>query len=71
MLSEQEKKEMLEDGRSLSRRQQFAQARKAMAKLEREKQTLDEFIEFLMGIQRLFSPFVCSREKPTTFSNKL
>ncbi len=71
MLTELEKKEMLEDGRSIKRRKQFAEAKKRAAKYsEHKKKSLDEYISFLTEIQKVF-PFKVSRKKTITRFNKL
>jgi|GEM_PF-1357878 len=53
MLSDQEKKEMLADGLDLERGQQFLIARHRRAKT---LSTLDNYIEFLMDVQKI-KPF--------------
>ena len=68
MLSNKEKEELLEDARSLKRRKEFAYSKKMGRK---DSRSLDEFIRFLMSIQRVFSPFVISRKETTTRLNKL
>ena len=68
MLTKKEKEEMLTDGHSLKRRKSFAQGKKID---QGDLHSLDEFIRFLMDIQRLFSPFAISRKKTVTRFNKL
>ena len=71
MLTALEKKEMLEDGRSIKRRKQFAEAKKRAAKHRvHKKKSLDEYISFLTEIQKVF-PFKVSRKKTITRFNKL
>lgn len=65
MLSKEEKKEMLADGKSLSRRKNFRCA--AMVKNSR---SLDDYIKFLMSIQKIFPSRLSSRPTNTKF-NKL
>ncbi len=69
MLSLKEKKEMLRDGLSKRRRQEFRKDRTLT--LQEPIQTLDEYIKFLMDIQKIFSPFVPLRKKTETKFNKL
>ena len=57
MLSEQEKKEMLADARSASRRQDFQNAEKAKPKLPSD---LNSYIVFLNGVQKI-KPFQHTR----------
>jgi len=68
MLSEQEKREMLEDGRSKARRDDF---RAGKEKYSLQKTSLDEYIRFLDSIQKIFGPFKISREPTITKFNKL
>ena len=53
MLSDQEKKEMLADGLSRRRRQEFLQAEQQKSKSSR---TLNDYIAFLMDVQKI-KPF--------------
>lgn len=59
--------EFLKDGRSIRKRNNF---RKAKAMCENKKTTLDEYIHFLMELQKVVS-FKVSNEKVETASNKL
>lgn len=68
MLSKKEKQEMLEDGLSAKRRKEFAQVSKIT---QPSSKSLDEFINFLMSIQNIFSPFSISRKKTITRFNRL
>lgn len=68
MLSREEKKEFLKDGRSLKRRKEFSVAKKLY---QNSLASLDEYIKFLMDIQKVFSPFVNSDKKTITTFNKL
>lgn len=67
MLSEQEKKEILEDAKSKYRRQNFSFAK------EKIKDTIsfEEYLAFLDNLQHIFSPFVVSEHKTITKFNKL
>ncbi|MEW6009155.1 MAG: hypothetical protein AB1629_05945 [Candidatus Omnitrophota bacterium] len=67
MLSEQEKKEILEDAKSERRRQDFKLAREKV----REAISFDEYLAFLDNLQHIFSPFVVSKHKTITKFNKL
>jgi len=62
MLTEIEKMEMLEDGMSIARREQFKEAdRMARALLPDDtERSLDSYIDFLQGIQEIFGPFPVS-----------
>ncbi|MBU4251565.1 MAG: hypothetical protein KKC39_07395 [Candidatus Omnitrophica bacterium] len=68
MLTEEEKKEMLEDGRSKTRRDNFRSC-------SREKNTgnisFDNYLLFLDNIQKIFSPFKMSHRVTSTKINKL
>ena len=68
MLSDEEKKEMLEDAYSLVRKERFAKARDINVKCS---YSIDEYIKFLSGIQKVFGPFVVNKEKSVTEKNKL
>lgn len=68
MLSKEEREELLKDGRSSMRRKEFAQGK---GKDLRDSRSLDEFIQFLMDIQKVFSPFAISRKKTIARFNKL
>jgi hypothetical protein len=68
MLSEQEKREMLEDARSKERRDNF---RFAKDKIKEVPLSLDEYIKFLNDIQKIFGPFPISYKPTPTKFNKL
>ncbi len=68
MLSEQEKREMIEDARSKKRRDDF---RVAKIKFPPRQLSLDEYIRFLDSVQKIFGPFKLSRESTPTRFNKL
>ena len=68
MLSEREKKEMLEDALSAKRRKGFETADKKAAKFYKRYQsslTADRVIKFLMDTQRVTGPFPVSKIVPT------
>ena len=67
MLSEQEKKEMLEDGKSSLRREHF----RAGMRRGKSRISLDEYLAFLNGLQEIFSPFKAWRRRLPTQHNKL
>ncbi|MBL7132087.1 MAG: hypothetical protein ISS45_11930 [Candidatus Omnitrophica bacterium] len=67
MLSNEEKKEMLEDGRSEMRRRHFRFAGGTNAAIE----SFDDYISFLNSIQKIFAPFKISRSTTPAKSNKL
>ena len=69
MLSEQERREMLEDAHDDAIRRAFQASKEKCRALERPM-TLDEYIDFLQGIQEVFGPFEISR-KPTPTKNNL
>jgi len=74
MLSQQEKREMLEDGKDPGRRKRFIEAQRKLAKgrdLKPLQPSLDEFIQFLLEVQEIFSPFVISRKKTVITNSKL
>ena len=67
MLSDEEKKEMLEDGLNLSRRDHFR-----MLNAEFKKNaSIDEYIKFLDDIQKVFGQFKISEKFTKTDLNKL
>lgn len=66
MLSEREKKEMLEDGRSKKRRDDFRFARQ-----KKENISLDAYLSFLDSMQKIFGPFKVSDKPTITKYNKL
>ena len=67
MLSDEEKKEMLEDGMNKTRRYDFRMVRaKKIADI-----SFDEYLKFLNDVQKIFSPFKPSRRITVTRLNKL
>ena len=68
MLSRKEKEELLEDGYSVRRRKEFAEGKRIS---RGDPRSLDEYIRFLMDIQKVFSPFTYSRKETITRLNKL
>ena len=70
MLSRQDKKEMLADSASKKRKVAFRQAEELLNNLM-PSQCLDDYIDFLTDIQKIFSPFVPSHKKTVTKFNKL
>jgi hypothetical protein len=69
MLSDEEKREMLEDGRSQARRKDlsFGRTRSLLA----VNRSLDGFIVFLNSIQNTFGPFHFAGKKTITTDNRL
>ena len=67
MLSEQEKKELLEDGLSQKRRAAFLNH----PANEVASRSLDEFVRYLDSVQKIFEPFSVSKRKIITQQNKL
>lgn len=68
MLSEKEKKEMLEDAYNPQIRNAFQEAeRKYLDWLKNHPgyRSLDNYITFLNSIQKIFGPFPISKETPT------
>ena len=68
MLSEREKKEMLEDALSVKRRKGFEAADKKAAKIYKKylsSLTADKVIKFLMDTQKVTGPFPVSKTIPT------
>jgi len=68
MLSRKEKEELLRDSHSLRRRKNFASIKKTYAQGPR---SLDEYIGYLMSLQRIFAPFLIFREATVARFNKL
>lgn len=66
MLDEKSKKEMLEDGLSKERMLDFRQLNKKTICY-----SLDDYLNFLRGIQKIFGPFPVSQKITKTESNKL
>lgn len=67
MLTEEEKREMLEDSRSIKRRDDF----RAALETGKNNLSLDEYLLFLNQLQEIFSPFKVSRDITITKDNKL
>ena len=68
MLSEEEKREMLEDALSEKRRKAFEEADKRAEELAREywpSLSVENVIEFLMNAQGIIGSFPISKEIPT------
>jgi hypothetical protein len=65
-LSEQERRELLEDARSLSRRKAFRAAGRAGGPA-----SLEEWLRWIDEIQRVFKPWPASRRATRTARNKL
>ena len=66
MLDEQFKKEMLEDGLSKERMLDFRQANDIPIPM-----SLDDYLNFLRGLQKIFVPFPVSEKFTKTENNKL
>ena len=66
MLSEEYKKEMLKDGLSKERMLDFRQANGMDTHL-----SLDDYLSFLRGLQKIFGPFPVSNKPTKTELNKL
>ena len=69
MLNRQDKKEMLKDAISAERKVAFRQAEELLNLTP--SCHLDDYIDFLMDMQTIFSPFVPSHKKTVTKFNKL
>ncbi|MFA4889765.1 MAG: hypothetical protein WC628_09375 [Candidatus Omnitrophota bacterium] len=67
-LSNQEKKEMLSDGKSRRRKKSFARAKLLCPD---KGISLDKFLRYLKGLQVLTSPFSLSRRVSLSRMNKL
>lgn len=67
MLSNEEKKEILEDGRNMVRRNNFGFTKKT----DTVNISFDDYLIFLNDIQQIFSPFEISHEITLTRKNKL
>ena len=67
MLSKEEKKEIIQD--ALSKRRHLNFRKSSLS--QKPQCTLDEYIEFLMQIQEIFSPFSINKNKTNTQFNKL
>lgn len=66
MLSEEFKKEMLEDGLSKERMLDFRKANEINMPM-----SLDDYLNFLRGVQKIFGPFPVSQKITKTENNKL
>lgn len=66
MLDEKSKKEMLEDGLSKERMLDFRQASYITTPV-----SLDNYLSFLRGIQKIFGPFEVSKKITKTEKNML
>jgi len=67
MLSEEEKKEIVEDAKSRTRREHFRRAKRN----GKDSASLDEYLSFLQDIQKIFKPFAISDYLTPTRFNKL
>ena len=67
MLSNKEKKELLEDAKSTSRRTDFRLARASSDNID----SIDEYFRFLQNIQDAFTPFNIPTNPTITKFNKL
>ena len=67
MLSNEEKREMLDDAKSALRRDNF----RAANKIDKRPFSFDDFLLFLENIQKIFPPFKISRHITHTKLNKL
>ena len=67
MLSNREKKELLEDAKSTRRRNDFRLGRESFGKTD----SIDEYFKFLQNIQDIFAPFDISTNPTITKFNKL
>ena len=67
MLSDKERKELLEDAKSTRRRRDFRLARASSGKTD----SIDEYFRFLQSIQDVFTPFDISTSPTITKFNKL
>jgi len=67
MLSKEERRELLEDGKSASRRADFRLARASFSKTD----SIDEYFRFLQSMQDMFTAFEISTHPTITKLNKL
>jgi len=67
MLNEKEKKEIIKDAESKSRREHF----RIVKRRKKENSSLDEYLSFLQDIQKIFKPFKVSNYLTSTRLNKL
>jgi hypothetical protein len=68
MLSSEEKIEMLADAHNIRRRELFARVRQAHGS---SVHGMDDYISFLMGIQKVFGPFPIDRTPSVSGETKL
>lgn len=68
MLSAEEKKELIADARNMHRRKAFARCKDVNVN---KSNSLDIYIRFLAGIQKVFGPFKIRKEKSVTGNNKM
>lgn len=66
MMNEKDKKEMLEDGLSKERMFDFRRSNNIITHL-----SLDDYLSFLRGVQKIFGPFPISDKFTKTKLNKL
>jgi len=69
MLSKEEKKELIQDGQSPKRREEFSQAKKIASK--NFPSSLDDYLKFLKSVQNIFPPPPASCKKTITRLNLL
>ena len=69
MLNQQDKEAMLKDGMSSERKVAFRKAEEMLSLTP--SHGLNDYLQFLMDIQTIFSPFVPSHKKTITKFNKL
>ena len=69
MLNQQDKEAMLKDGMSSERKVAFRKAEEMLSLTP--SHGLNDYLQFLMDIQTIFSPFVPSQKKTITKFNKL
>ena len=67
MLSNKERKELLEDAKSARRRNDFRLARASFGRTD----SLDEYFRFLQSMQDMFAPFDIPTSSTITKFNKL
>lgn len=67
MLSNEEKKEMLQDAKNKARREHFRFAKEKSLGID----SFDDYILFLNGVQKIFAPFKVSTSPTPSKFNKL
>ena len=67
MISKKDRKEMLEDAASKVRRSNLSVGSEGSAK----RPSFDEYLSFLEGVQKIFSPFKISTTPTATKFNRL